>query len=82
MSVKAPEKKLEGEASAAEVPTVSGDKEFYRTSPIILPKKEFMDLNKVLTVRRNLGADGGSQKFWGLQLPKPPPTSAIHVRSV
>ena len=48
-------------ASAAKVPTVSEAKEFYQTAPIALAKKlkekNVLEVMKVPTLNRNLGAD-------------------------
>ena len=63
-------------ASAATVPKVSGFNEFSRTKPILLveeAKKMFMDVVKVPTVHKNLGADWRLDKVLGeLRPPKPP----------
>ena len=37
---------------------MSGVKEFWRTTPIVLAKKKVMDVMIVPAVHRNLGADG------------------------
>ena len=46
-------------ANAIKLLTVSGVKEVYRRTPIILPKQtKQKDFMKLLTVHRNLGTDG------------------------